>query len=174
MTKWAMLASAVCVIAWVTPAMAETKVELKQVHMCCPGCAKEVANVLKKVEGISDVSCDQKTNTAKFTATDVKTAQRALDALAEAGFHGTTGSKEYTFKDDSGAKPGKVKSLTVTGFHNSCPGCVRSFQEAIKDVAGVTGDTAKSKVSTCEVTGNFDAVALVDALNKAGFHVKVK
>lgn len=63
-------------------------------------------------------------------------------------------------KDDRGAKPGNVKSLTVTGFHNSFPGCVRSFREAIKPVAGVTGE--------------LDAAALVEALNKAGFHVKVR
>ncbi len=34
--------------------------------------------------------------------------------------------------------------------------------------------SAKAKVSTAEVTGDFDAAELVKALNKAGFHVKVK
>lgn len=153
---------------------AETTVELKKVHMCCEGCAKAVASVLGKVEGVSKASSDQVGNSAKFAATDAKSAQRALDALAEAGFHGETGTKDYAFKDDSGVKAGKVKTLTVTGFHNSCPGCVKSFREAIKDVPGVTGDNAKSKVSSAEVTGNFDAAELVKALNKAGFHVKVK
>lgn len=142
--------------------------------MCCGGCAKDVAAILKKVEGVAGVTCDQKAGTAKFTAADAKTAQKALDALAAGGLYGQTDSKEYAFKDDSGVKPGKVKSLTVTGFHNSCQGCVDSFRDAIKDVKGVTGDTAKSKVTTAEVTGDFDAAELVKALNKAGFHVKVK
>lgn len=142
--------------------------------MCCGGCAKEVANVLKKVDGVSAVTTEQESRSARFTAADDKAAQRALDALAAAGFHGDPGTKELAFKADSGVKPGKVKSLTVTGFHNSCGGCVKSFREAIKDVPGVTGDTAKAKVSTCEVTGDFDAAALVEALNKAGFHVKVR
>ena len=75
---------------------------------------------------------------------------------------------------DSGVAKGKVKSLTVTGFHNSCGGCVKSFRDAIKAVPGVKGDNAKAKVGTAEVTGNFDAAALVEALNKAGFHVKVR
>ena len=78
------------------------------------------------------------------------------------------------FQDDSGVKVGKVKALTVTGFHNTCQGCVDSFREAIKDVKGVAGDDAKAKVTTAEVTGDFDAAELVQALNKAGFHVKVK
>ena len=77
-------------------------------------------------------------------------------------------------KDDSGVKTGKVKSLTVTGFHNSCGGCVKSFREAIKDVPGVVGVNAKTKVTTATVTGDFDAAELVKALNKAGFHVKVQ
>jgi copper chaperone CopZ len=167
---------AAAALAWTTPALAaETKVELKGVHMCCPGCAEAVEETLKKVEGVSGVAVDQKTRTAKFTATDAKAAQKALDALAAEGFHGDTGgAKDFAFKDDSGVKAGKVKSLTVTGFHNSCPGCVKSFKAAIKDVKGVVGDTAKPGVTTCEVTGEFDAAELVKALNKAGFHAKVK
>ncbi len=176
MTKFAMLTAAVGALVWAAPARAaETKVELKNVHMCCGGCAKEVAKILGKVEGVTGVTVDQKATTARFTAADAKAAQRALDALAEAGFHGDTGgSKEFAFKDDSGVKAGKVKSLTVTGFHNSCQGCVDSFREAIKDVKGIADDNAKAKVTTAEVTGEFDAAELVKALNKAGFHVKVK
>lgn len=175
MMRFAMLVGAVSVLAWAAPAAAETKVELKNVHMCCGGCAKAVAGILKKVEGVTDATADEDTTTARFTAADAKVAQRALDALAAGGFHGDTGgSKEYGFKDDSGVKAGKVKSLTVTGFHNSCPGCVKSFREAIKDVPGVAGDTCKSKVRTCQVTGDFDAAELVKALNKGGFHVKVQ
>ena len=136
---------------------------------------KKVAKILGKVEGVTGVSTDQEANAAKFTATDAKAAQKALDALAEAGFHGDTGdSKGFAFKDDSGVKSGQVKTLTVTGFHNSCGGCVKSFREAIKDVKGVAGDNAKAKVTTAQVTGDFDAAELVKALNKAGFHVKVK
>jgi len=175
MTKFAMLTAAASVLAWAASgAAAETKVELKNVHMCCGGCAKEVAAILKKVEGVTGITTDQKANTAKFTAADSKTAQKALDALAAGGFYGQTDSKDFAFKDDSGVKAGKVKSLTVTGFHNSCQGCVASFREAIKGVKGVASDNAKAKVTTAEVTGDFDAAELIQALNKAGFHVKVK
>ncbi len=176
MTKFAVLAVTVGVLAWTAPVRAaETKVELKSVHMCCPGCAEAVEAVLTKVEGVTGVAVDQKTRTARFVAADAKAAQKALDALAAEGFHGDTGgAKDFAFKGDSGAKAGTVKSLTVTGFHNSCPGCVKSFREALKDVKGVTGDTAKSRVTTAEVTGEFDAAELVKALNKAGFHAKVK
>lgn len=164
------------VVAAVVPvAAADTKVELKNVHMCCGGCAKEVAKILTGVDGVSAVKTDKETNTATFTATDAKVAQKALDALAAGGFHGDPGKDSgCAFKDDSGVKAGKVKALTVTGFHNSCEGCVKAFQTAIKGVKGVTGDNAKPEVTTAEVTGEFDAAELVKALNQAGFHVKVK
>lgn len=178
MTRILMLVGAVAATALVTAGVstaAETKVELKNVHMCCDGCAEEVAAVLGKVEGVTGVSTDKKTTAASFTATGAKAAQKALDALAEAGFHGDPGKdKGYAFKDDSGVKSGTVKILTVNGFHNSCGGCVKSFRAAIKDVKGVAEVNAKAKVSTAEVTGEFDAAELVKALNKAGFHVKVE
>lgn len=168
-------AAAMTTLAASPAAAAETKIELKAVHMCCGGCAEEVEAILGKVAGVTGVSTDQKAKSAAFTAADAKTAQKALDALAAGGFHGDPGKdKGYAFKDDAGAKPGKVKSLTVTGFHNSCGGCVKSFKEAIKDVTGVTGVSAKSKVSSAEVTGEFEPAEVVKALNKAGFHVKVK
>jgi periplasmic mercuric ion binding protein len=164
------------VVAAAVPALAaDTAVELKNVHMCCPGCAKEVTKILTGVEGVSAVKADRETGTATFTATDAKAAQKALDALAADGFHGDPGKdKGYAFKDDSGVKAGKVKALTVTGFHNTCGGCAKAFQTAVKGVKGVTGDDAKAEVTTAEVTGEFDAAELVKALNAAGFHVKVK
>jgi copper chaperone CopZ len=175
MSRVLMLVGVVAAAALATPGAvtAAEKVELKKVHMCCEGCAEEVAAVLGKVEGVTGVSADQVTTTATFTAADAKVAQKALDALATAGFHGDPGKdKGYAFKDDSGVKAGVVKALTVTGFHNSCGGCVKSLREAVGGVKGVTGVAAKAKVGTAEVTGEFDAAEVVKALNKAGFHVK--
>lgn len=77
-------------------------------------------------------------------------------------------------KDDSGATPGKVKTLTVTGVHNCCQQCCKLIKAAVKKVPGVTGDTAKPRENTFEVTGDFDAAELVKTLNEAGFHAKVK
>src|SRR5262249_14413037 len=80
MTRVTMLAAAACVLAWTVPARAaEIKVELKSVHMCCEGCAEAVTTILKKVEGVTGVVVDQKSTTAKFTASDAKAAQKALD-----------------------------------------------------------------------------------------------
>lgn len=167
-------ACVICVFTFSGQLLAEEKLAVKQLHMCCGGCASEVEEILGKVQGITDVSTDKASRSATFTATDSKVAQKAIDALTEGGFYGDTGRKDIAFRNDSGVKAGKVTSLTVTGFHNSCPGCVKSFRVALKKVEGVTGDNCKSKVTTCEVKGNFEAAALIEALNREGFHVKVK
>jgi copper chaperone CopZ len=150
----------------------ETKVELKGVHLCCDGCVNGVYDALKGVEGVKS-QCDMENGTVTLTASDDAGAQKALDALAAAGFHGDTGNEKLAQKDDSGASAGKVKSITVSGVHNCCGACCKAIKTAVKGVSGVTGDTAKPKENTFEVTGDFDAQELVKALNAAGFHVKV-
>jgi len=165
------LSSLAALLALPVAVRAETKVELKGVHLCCPACTKAVAAILKDA-GVKG-TCDAKAKTVTITAPNDQAAQKALDALAAGGFHGDTGSKTLTIKDDSLATKSKVKSLTLTGVHNCCGSCCKAIKAAVKTVAGVTGDTAKPKATTFEVTGDFDAAELVKALNKAGFHVKI-
>lgn len=171
--RWAVLPALCLVLAGAAPGRAEVTVELKGVHLCCPACAKAVAAILKDVEGVKGM-CDVKKRTVTITAADEKAAQKALDALAAGGFHGECNKDGLKIKDDSGVAPGKVKSLTLVGIHNCCGQCCKGIKEALKKVEGVTGDTAKPKVDTFEVTGDFDAAAVVKALNDAGFHAKVK
>jgi len=155
-------------------ALAETKVEVKKVHLCCGACVKAAGTILKGVDGVQGAACDQKAKTITFKAADDAAARKALDALAAGGFHGDTGNKDLAIKDDSGVSAGKVKTLTLTGIHNCCPQCCKAIKATVKKVEGVTGDDAKPKEKTFTVTGDFDAAALVKALNAAGFHVKMK
>jgi len=152
---------------------AETKVVVKDVHLCCPACVSAVSKILKKVDGVQG-KCDTRKKTITITATDDTTAQKALDALAEGGFYGETDNKDLAMKADTEAPKGKVKSLSLTGAHNCCGACCKAIKAAVKKVDGVTGDTAKPKQDSFEVTGDFDAGELVKALQAAGFNVKVK
>lgn len=156
-----------------TAARADTTVELKNTHLCCGQCVKAANETLKGVDGVTG-KVDQKAKTITITAKDDATAQKAIDALAAAGFHGETGNDKVMVKDDSGVKAGKVKTLTITGVHNCCGQCTRAIKAAVGKVDGVTADTLKAKADTFEVTGDFDAEAVVKALNAAGFHAKVK
>ncbi|MBY0525441.1 MAG: hypothetical protein K2R98_18690 [Gemmataceae bacterium] len=172
-TRWTTVSSLCALLVVAGVARAETKVELKNVHLCCGACVKGVAEAVKGVDGVK-AACDQKAGTVAITAPDDKTAQKALDALAAAGYHGESSNKEVSIKDDSGVSKGKVKTLTLTGIHNCCPMCCKAIKGIVKKVDGVAGDTAKPKETTFDVTGDFDAAEVVKALNAAGFHVKVK
>jgi mercuric ion binding protein len=157
----------------VSSARAETKVELKGVHLCCAKCTAAVKSALHDVEGVT-ATCDQENKTVTISATDDNAAQKALDALAAHGFHGDTGNSTLKIKDDSGVTAGKVTSMKLVGIHNCCGSCNKAIEKAIKKVDGVTGDTAKPKTGSLTVTGNFDGAELIKALNAAGFHVKVQ
>jgi periplasmic mercuric ion binding protein len=171
--KLTQLLAGVLVLAWGGIASADTTVVLKDTHLCCAQCVRAVEGILKTVDGVTG-KCDQKAGTVAVTAKDDATAQKAIDALAAGGFHGTTDSKTVTVKDDSGATKGKVKTLTLVGVHNCCGACNKAITTAVGKVDGVTGNTAKARADTFDVTGEFDAAELVKALNAAGYHVKVK
>jgi len=160
-------------LAFGAPAMAETKVELTNVHLCCGACVSAANKILKGVEGVTG-TCDQNGKKITITAPDDATAQKALDALAAGGFHGETGSKTLTIKDDSGATSGKVSKLKVVAIHNCCPACTRDIKKALKKVDGVKEDTAVPRKNSFEVTGDFDAAQVIKALNEAGYHAKVE
>jgi copper chaperone CopZ len=175
LSKWLVLPG-VCglmVLGGTVLALAEAKVEFKGVHLCCGACVKGVATALKGVEGAT-AKCDQDAGTVTITAKDDAVAQKAIDALVEAGYHGETSNPAFTVKPTAGVPTGKVKSLTLTGVHNCCRSCTKGIKDAVKTVAGVKADTAKAKDATFEVTGDFDAAEVVKALSAAGFHVKVK
>ncbi len=152
---------------------ADTTVELKDTHLCCGQCVKAVETILGKVDGASG-TCDQKAGTVTITAKDVAAAQKAVDALTAGGFHGKVEGKVVTVKDDSGVAKGKVSKLTLEGVHNCCGACTKAIVTALGKVTGVTGNTAKAKSDAFDVTGDFDAEAVVKALNAAGYHVRVK
>lgn len=152
---------------------AETKVTLKKMHICCGACVNGITKAVKDLKGVK-VDVSQKDKTTVITADTDEAAQKAIDAIADAGYHADSDHKTLKVKDDSGAKEGKVKRLEVTGVHNCCGGCNKAVKAAIKTVDGVDADTAKAKSDSFVVEGNFDALALIKALNKEGFHVKVK
>jgi len=75
---------------------------------------------------------------------------------------------------ESSVPAGKVKGLKLSGIHNCCQPCCEAIKEAVESVDGVTGDTVTPRVTRFEVTGDFSAAALIEALHAAGFHAEVE
>ncbi|NGZ08613.1 MAG: hypothetical protein CV088_04390 [Nitrospira sp. LK70] len=151
----------------------QVKTELKGVHLCCQGCVDAADDALMSVAGVTS-HCDMEKGTVALTAGNDVAAQKALDALAAAGFYGRPGNQKLEMKPLSEIPTGKVNSLKVSGIHNCCEPCCEAIKEAIATVSGVTGDTAEPEATTFEVIGNFDAAVLVKALNAAGFSARVE
>lgn len=150
----------------------EIEVELTGVHLCCQGCVNAVNAALGSVEGVGS-RCDMENGTVTLTASDDSAARDALAALAAAGFYGTSDNPNLAMKPVGNVPKGKVKRVKVSGIHNCCGPCCRAIKGAIATVDGVTGDSAESGATTFEVTGDFHAAALVEALNAAGFSARV-
>lgn len=165
----------VLVSAWLAAAavQAETTVKLTGMHICCGGCSKAIVAATKDLTG-AKVEVDQDAEEVTINAESKEAAQKAVDAIIGAGYHAQTESKDVTIADDSGAKSGNVKRLTVTGAHNCCGACTVAIKGALKTVAGVEADTCKAKQTRFVVEGDFDAQAVVKALADVGFHVKVE
>jgi copper chaperone CopZ len=167
-----MLASVSALAVLGAAALAETKVEVKGVHLCCGACVKGVATALKGID--VKPACDRDAKTVTITAPDDATAQKALDALSDAGYFGTVDGKGLTLKSPSNVPAGKVTTLSLSNSHNCCKACCVAIKKAVGSVSGVSGDTAQPKKADFDVTGQFDASAVIKALNDAGFQVMVK
>lgn len=146
---------------------------LKGVHLCCQGCVNGVSSALSEIEGV-EFECSMENGTVSLSARNDIAARKALAAIAAAGFYGDTGDKRWAMESVSNVPQGKVKRLRISGIHNCCQPCCDAIQEAIYQVDGVTGDTAKAHATEFEVTGDFDAALLMAALHRAGFSAEVE
>lgn len=150
----------------------QVQIQLKGVHLCCDLCADAVVNAVQSVPGAS-CAFDQDNNVL-LTAHDHASAQKALDAIADAGLHGRTNHPRLAMKAEPGIPSGQVHKVAVSDIHNCCTPCYDAIKAAIDSVEGVQSDTAAPRKTEFEVTGEFSPATLAQALNAAGFHAKLK
>jgi copper chaperone CopZ len=150
----------------------DVAVTVSDVHICCRACERGIQGAVDLAEGVS-AEIDADAGVVELTAPDGTAAQRAIDLISEAGFHGSVSRGEVRFKDDSGAPEGTVKRVKVKGIHNCCAGCADAIRDAVDQVEGVEEYAINKKATSFEVSGDFSARSLVKALNAAGFHIQV-
>ena len=153
-------------------AAAESTVKLSNVHLCCKGCVTGVEKAVKKVSGVS-MTADADAETVTLTAPDTATAQKAVDAMVDAGYFAKSEDPTVKVRDNSGAKDGKVSTLTVTDVHLCCGKCVKAVTAALGEVKGVTANTAEKNAKSFEVKGDFNPKEVFTSLQNAGFSGKV-
>jgi len=157
---------------------AELTAKLTDVHMCCKGCTSTLEKAVGKVKGAKAVASTKEgemQGDVTVTADTKENLQKAIDAIAAAGFHGKIDNKDVKFKMaklDKAAqgKDTKVQKLELAGIHNCCPACTKAIKEAAGKVDGVKDVSIEPKKDKFAVEGDFNARKLLGALNKAGFH----
>ena len=145
--------------------LAEEKVTLTDVHNCCKKCTEGLKKAVADAPG---VTADIKKSTVVLTGASNADLQKAVDAIAAAGYTGVSDNAEVKVPMAS-APDEQVHSLTITGTHLCCGKCVKAVDEAAKSVPGVQSDTAVKGAETFKVDGDFNAKALMTALAKVGF-----
>jgi copper chaperone CopZ len=146
-------------------AVADEKVTLTDVHNCCKKCAEGLKKAAATAPG---VTADIKKSTVVLSGASNADLQKAVDAIAAAGYTGVSDNAEVKVPMAS-APDEQVHSLTITGTHLCCGKCVKAVDQAAKSVPGVKSDTASKGAESFQVEGDFNAKALMTALAKAGF-----
>lgn len=149
------------------------KVELSGVHLCCQRCVSAADAALIRVQNVYS-RCDMKHGTVTLTASDDAAARRALAVFAAAGFYGRSDNQNLAVRPVGTLPNGKVHRARVSGIHNCCDPCCEAIKDAVSTVEGITSNTVKPGVTLFTVTGDFEAAALVKALNAAGFSAVVE
>jgi copper chaperone CopZ len=147
------------------------KITVKDIHLCCDQCEKSVGEALKKVQGVSEVKCDQKTKVVTFTSTDATTSAKALSALFEAGFSGKPIGRLPP--NLFGARPPKTDEVMVKGVHVCCKGCEKAIDALFKNATVSYSGTGPQK--DLKITGkDLNKNEIWEALMNAGFACKFK
>jgi len=153
-------------------AIAETKVTVSETHLCCRQCLTAVDGVLKGVSGVTYKS-DQGAKTIAIVADSDASAQKAIDALADAGFYGKLDNQAVKFKPITSGDAA-IEKLEVSGVHNCCGQCTMSIKKAVTGVSGVSSTDVKARESSFAVEGKFKPGDVIKALLDDGFYVQVK
>jgi copper chaperone CopZ len=148
-------------------AVSADEVKLSNVHLCCNACVKGAEKAAAKAAGAT-VTVDKDAGTVAISASNKAAIQQAVDALVAAGYYGKSSDASVKLAANAGATDAKVSSLKLEGVHLCCAKCVTAVQKAVSSVAGVKGNTAEKNAKVFEVTGDFSAKAVLDALHNAG------
>jgi copper chaperone CopZ len=167
-----LLCGVLAALVFASAASAETKVTVSETHLCCGQCLRGVEAALKDVKGVTHKS-SQSDKTIELTAESDEAAQKAIDALASAGFCGKLNNDKVNFKPVA-ANGTAAQKIEITGIHNCCGACTTAIKKAVTGVSGVSGTNIKNRDTTFAVEGNFKPSEVVKALTDAGFYVQVK
>lgn len=148
----------------------ETLVALTGAHLCCGGCKKSVQSAVEGT-GIENYELTiTPEDVISLKAASGKDAQKALDAIAAAGYYGKSDHEAVVIPDLEASDDEQVESLTVSGVHLCCGGCVKAVTAAVEATDGAEKHTAEKDSESFEITGKFKTADLLAALRAEGLN----
>jgi copper chaperone CopZ len=146
------------------------KGEIKGAHICCGQCVKVVKGILEKVDGLSDVTVDQKTKTVTFTAKDKKAAEKAVAAMFEGGFAGTAKFDDAALKaPTTKLSDSKTAEITVKGVHACCGQCHTALKKLFEGAEVKIDGSGAQRDITIKGDG-LSPAGVLKKLNDTGFN----
>lgn len=137
-----------------TTASPASEIDIGVGGMTCASCVGRVEKAIRRVAGVTDVSVNLATERARVAFADaVPDTAAVVEAISATGFEPETVAVDL-----------RVEGMT-------CASCVGRVEKALKRVPGVTDAAVNLAIERAHVTGHaFDAPALVEAVESAGFH----
>ena len=152
-------------------------VKVTGLHLCCRGCCAAVEEALNEIEGVNDIQVAMKAKTVEFTLPNDAALDGALKALHDAGFSGqaTRCGREIEFPGPKLEADTQSTRVVFAGVHLCCAGCAKAVAKALESETGVIAVDCKLKERTVTLIGkDLEPAVLLTALNKAGFHGKLR
>lgn len=148
----------------------ETEITLSDVHLCCGSCRRGVERAASGFDVELTISGKAVTIKGKKGAE----VQKAVDAIAAAGFYGRSDHDAVKIADVAASDAGGNK-VKVTGVHLCCGSCVKAVDEALASVGGFQKHDAEEGSDSFEVSGEgLKASEVVAALRAKGLNGTVR
>lgn len=167
----------VCLTA--VPARA-ADVQLKGLHLCCANCVSVLEAALGEVTGVTKVTVDRGAASCEFKAPDAATAAKALAAIGKAGMFAsvTIDGKPGVFPQENAKAGTTADKVVFEQVHLCCRACTNGVVRALEkdETLGIIECNQKDYTVLVSAKGGsmLDVAKIQAALNKAGYHAKVK
>lgn len=134
--------------------VSDLKSSLQIKGMSCASCVSRIETALKKVDGVTQASVNLATERAEITSNTPIDREALIKAVEHAGYEVADAATE----------------LSIDGM--TCASCVSRVEKALKAVPGVKEANVNLATERATITGTANVVALIAAIDKAGYDAK--
>ncbi|KAI8896426.1 hypothetical protein BC833DRAFT_597531 [Globomyces pollinis-pini] len=137
--------------------------------MTCQSCVKSIQNAFKNVDGILNVDIDLEGEKGTFEIDGSVNESDLVSRIEDCGFDASV------ISNTSNDKQVDSRSVTISIIGMTCQSCVKSIQNAFKDVDGVSNVDIdlEGEKGTFEIDGSVNELDLVRRIEDCGFDAQL-